>query len=163
METKHENFMIRKIVETDRTDVTSFVLRIILAGVIFLHGLQKLTGAFGGYGFDGTMNYFTGTVGLPWSLGVVVILVESIGMIFLAIGFMTRAIAFVLVIIMAGAAFMHYQNGFFMNWFNNQAGEGLEFFIITCALSLNSIIKGAGKFSIDSLFSKDKTVAAVSY
>lgn len=148
--------------KTDRSDFTTSILRLTLALVIFPHGLQKLTGAFGGYGFDGTMTYFTQTVGIPWSLGFIVILIESIGMIFLTVGFMTRAIALILSIIMMAAAAMHIQNGFFMNWFNNQPGEGVEFFIITIALALNCLVKGAGKFSIDGVIAARKAFSNVS-
>lgn len=146
--------MKTKIFATDPADTTSFVLRSVLALVILPHGLQKLIGAFGGYGFDGTMNYFTETVGAPWFLGFLVIIIESVGMLLLVIGFFTRAIAALLCVIMVGAALMHVQNGFFMNWFNNQAGEGVEFFIITIALAMNCITKGAGKFSVDAIIEK---------
>jgi putative oxidoreductase len=146
--------MKNRIFQTDLSDTVSFILRIVLALVILPHGLQKLTGAFGGYGFEGTMNYFTGTVGVPWLLGFLVIMIESVGMILLMIGFFTRGIAFFLSIVMIGAATMHLQNGFFMNWFNNHAGEGIEFFIITIALAVNCIVKGAGKFSIDGIIGK---------
>ena len=143
--------MIKKIFETNNQDVVSFILRVVLAAVIFPHGLQKLTGAFGGYGFEGTMHYFTNTVGIPWSLGVTVIIIESIGMIVLAIGFFTRGIALILFFIMIGAASTLFQNGFFMNWFNNQPGEGIEFFILACALCINTLVRGAGKFSLDAV------------
>lgn len=143
--------MLQTILKTDR-DITTFILRVILAAVVLPHGLQKLIGVFGGYGFDGTMDYFTGTVGLPWTLGLIVILIESIGMVLLAVGFLTRPIVLLLIIVMIGAASMHFQNGFFMNWFNNQPGEGVEFFIVVCALSLNMAIRGGGRFSLDHHF-----------
>ena len=38
-------------------DIALTVLRVTLAVVILPHGLQKLAGAFGGYGFKGTMGY----------------------------------------------------------------------------------------------------------
>lgn len=146
--------MKNKIFETDSSDTMAFALRLVLALVILPHGLQKLIGAFGGYGFEGTMNYFTETVGVSWLLGLLVILIESVGMILLLIGFFTRGIALLLSIIMIVAAALHFQNGFFMNWFNNQAGEGIEFFIITIALAANCIVKGAGKFSIDGVIER---------
>jgi putative oxidoreductase len=143
-----------KIFQTDPSDSMSFLLRLILALVILPHGLQKLTGAFGGYGFEGTMNYFTETVGVPWIFGFLVIFLESVGMIFLMMGFFTRGIALFLSIVMIGAATMHLQNGFFMNWFNNHAGEGIEFFILAIALATHCVAKGAGKFSIDAIIEK---------
>ena len=65
------------------------VLRVVLGIVVFPHGAQKLMGWFGGYGFAGSMNYFTDTVGLPWLVGFVVIMLEFFGAIVLIIGFAT--------------------------------------------------------------------------
>lgn len=144
--------MRTKIFSTDKHDFTTFIVRVALAFVILPHGLQKLLGAFGGYGFEGTMGYFTQTVGVPWILGFIVIIVESFGMLFLAVGFLTRPIALMLAVIMFGAASMHIENGFFMNWFNNQAAEGVEFFILAEALALTTVIKGAGMYSVDVAF-----------
>lgn len=151
--------MFKRILETDE-DIASFILRVVLALVILPHGLQKLMGAFGGYGFEGTMNYFTGTVGIPWALGLIVILIESFGMFLFAIGLFTRAIAVILALVMIGAASTHLQNGFFMNWFNNQTGEGVEFFILTLAICTNVIIRGAGKFSVDGLIAAERLKAS---
>lgn len=53
------------------------VLRIALAVVLFPHGAQKLLGWFGGYGFKGTMGYFTGHAGLPWLVGFAAIMIGS--------------------------------------------------------------------------------------
>lgn len=147
--------MKKLLFHTSDSDIASLVIRITLALVIFPHGLQKLIGAFGGFGFNGSMEYFTNNVGLPWVLGFLVIMIESLGMILLAFGLFTRMIALLLAITMIGAASTLIENGFFMNWFNNQPGEGIEFFILAIALSINGVVKGAGKFSLDGLISKD--------
>ena len=47
------------------------IARLTLAVVFFPHGAQKVLGWFGGYGFEGTMGFFTlshstGTVTRPW-------------------------------------------------------------------------------------------------
>jgi len=41
-----------------------------------------------------------------------------------------------------------------MNWFGNQKGEGMEYFILMLGLALVVIIGGSGKFSFDNLISK---------
>ncbi|MDP7057565.1 MAG: DoxX family protein, partial [Nitrospinaceae bacterium] len=41
------------------------ILRVALGIVIFPHGAQKLLGWFGGHGFSGTMEFFTGKLGVP--------------------------------------------------------------------------------------------------
>lgn len=40
-------------------------LRLLLALVMFPHGAQKVFGWLGGYGFTGTMNFFTQTMHIP--------------------------------------------------------------------------------------------------
>ncbi|NIP30933.1 MAG: hypothetical protein GTO02_14105, partial [Candidatus Dadabacteria bacterium] len=44
---------------------------------------------------------------------------------------------------------VHLPNGFFMNWFGAQQGEGFEFHILAIGLGLVVMIIGAGRFSID--------------
>jgi putative oxidoreductase len=46
-------------------------------------------------------------------------------------------------------ATVHRFNGFFMNWFGNQKGEGYEYHLLAIVLCLVVIIKGAGALSID--------------
>lgn len=124
-------------------------MRVVLAAVIFPHGAQKLWGAFGGYGFEGTMQYFTQTVGLPWFAGFLVILGETLGALLLLVGFCARFTAGSIGIIMIGAAAQHMGNGFFMNWFGNQPGEGIEFFVLMLALAAVVTRYGGGKWSAD--------------
>ena len=49
--------MLQKVLNT-RDDVTLAIVRLVLGGVMFAHGAQKMLGWFGGYGFTGTMGYF---------------------------------------------------------------------------------------------------------
>ncbi len=141
--------MLYSILKTDTENSAYMFTRVILAAVIFPHGAQKLWGAFGGYGFDGTMQYFTETAGIPWFIGLLVILGESVGAVLLLGGLFSRFIAASLGIIMIGAAAQHITNGFFMNWFGNQSGEGVEFFILALAMAVVVTIYGGGKWSID--------------
>jgi putative oxidoreductase len=114
------------------------------------HGLQKTFGWFGGFGWTNSMGYFTGTVGLPSWLSALVILIESLGAVFLIIGFAGRINAALTAIVMAGAFFAeHLRHGFFMNWFGANKGEGYEFDILIWAISLILVINGSGKFSVD--------------
>ncbi len=95
------------------------------------------------------MGYFTETVGVPYFIGLLVIMGESVGAVLLAIGVASRFIAASLLIIMIGAASMHWQNGFFMNFLGNQQGEGLEYFILASAMALFIVVKGGGALSLD--------------
>ena len=146
---------------TDTANTSSLFVRTVVALVILPHGLQKLVGSFGGYGFNGTMDYFTNDVGMPWIFGFLVILLETFGMVLLLAGLLSRLVAGSLIVVMIGAAYQHRQNGFFMNWFGNQAGEGVEFFILAVSLSLLIVVQGAGKWSVDRwLSTKMRTVRA---
>jgi len=137
---------------------TMIVLRVILGLVIFPHGAQKLLGWFGGYGFTGTMNFFTGTVGLPWIIGFLVIIIEFFGSILLIAGTGTRIIALLYIVLATGIAISsHFQNGFFINWYGNQAGEGFEYFVLWIALAIALLINGGGRYSVDKLFLKTGT------
>jgi putative oxidoreductase len=114
------------------------------------HGLQKTLGLFGGYGFTGTMGYFTGTLGMSYLVALLVIASESVGAIALIVGFLSRFCAASLVIVMVGAVYMaHWANGFFMNWFGNQPGEGFEYHLLVVGLALTVVVGGAGRWSID--------------
>lgn len=133
-----------------RDSFAPLVLRVALGTMMFPHGAQKLLGWFGGYGFSGSMGYFTGQVGTPWIVGFLVILGEFFGSLMLIAGLGTRFAAASLAIIMAGAAWQLRANGFFMNWFGNQQGEGVEFFLLAIGMAVSLGVAGGGKWSIDS-------------
>ena len=146
--------MFNKLINTD-DDMASLILRIML-GVVFLpHGAQKVLGWFGGHGFSGTMDFFTGTMGIPAVFAFLAIMAESLGAVALIAGFLTRIAAFGIGAVMTVAVFMvHLPHGFFMNWFGNQKGEGFEFHILAIAIALALIVNGGGKWSIDKLMTK---------
>ena len=130
------------------------ILRVMLGIVIFLHGAQKLLGWFGGHGFDGTMEFFTGKLGVPMVIAFMIIIGESLGSLGLIAGFMTRLCAVGVLCIMSGAIVMaHWSNGFFMNWFGNQEGEGFEYHLLAIGICLPLILYGGGKLSVDGCIS----------
>lgn len=147
---------MKKIFETDSNNNIALIARISLGIVVFPHGAQKLLGWFGGYGFEGTMGFLTGPVGLPWIVGLFVILIEFFGALFLITGFATRIAAIGVIGNFIGVVITsHLNSGFFMNW-SAQAnqGEGLEYFILLFGLAMVSLVAGGGKASIDTLFAK---------
>lgn len=134
---------------------SSLVLRVAFGGVIFAHGAQKLLGWFGGYGFEGTMGFFTQKIGLPWLIAFLVIIGESIGSLGLIAGLLTRFTAASFIVIMVGAvATVHWPLGFFMNWSGQQPGEGFEYHVLVIAMSLALMIAGGGKWSLDGLITR---------
>ena len=134
---------------------SSLILRVMLAIVMFPHGAQKLLGWFGGYGFSGTMGFFTGTMHLPWIVAFLVIIGESFGSLGLVLGFLTRFTAASIAVIMIGAiATVHWPNGFFMNWAGKQAGEGFEYHLLVIGMCLALLLAGGGKWSVDRVIAK---------
>ena len=145
---------VNGLMKTDAS-MAALVGRLTLGLVMLPHGLQKTIGAFGGYGFQGTMGFFTGTLGLPSVVAFLVIMAESVGAAALIFGFLTRFCAASLAIVMIGAALMaHASNGFFMNWFGAQAGEGVEYHLLVIGLALSLVISGGGRFSVDAALAK---------
>lgn len=131
-------------------DVPALILRLVAAFVLFPHGAQKLLGWYGGHGFGGTMQFFTGTAGLPWIVGFLTILAEFFGPMLLVLGLGTRLVAASLFIVFTGVIFVNnIQFGFFMNWFNNQKGEGIEFALLMLGIYAALVVSGGGKWSVD--------------
>jgi len=149
------NTLIKKFFATDTTSWSLLISRLALGVVILPHGMQKALGAFGGYGLEGTLGFFQ-SMGMPFLLGLMVILAEFVGAIGVILGAGTRFMAFSIFLTLGGAMFLggHVNNGFFMNWFGAQAGEGIEFFLLVLGLAASLMISGAGKFSVDGLISK---------
>jgi len=146
---------IKKFLATDQQSWSLLIVRLALGFVILPHGMQKALGMFGGYGFAGTVGFFQ-SMGMPFIIGTLVILAEFVGSIGVIIGIGTRFMAASILLTMSGAMVLggHLNNGFFMNWFGMQKGEGVEYFVLVIGLALAAVIGGSGKFSFDNLVSK---------
>ena len=145
--------MIRKLIATDN-DAAITVLRLVLGIVFFAHGAQKMLGWFGGYGFTGTMGFFTGMMHIPAVFAFLAIAAEFFGGVGLLFGLFTRVAAFgVFCNMLVAVAMVHHQFGFFMNWAGTQKGEGFEFHLLALAMTAVLMIRGAGAASVDRLLS----------
>jgi putative oxidoreductase len=145
--------MLKKVMSTSN-DVAFTIMRLVLGVVFFAHGAQKMLGWFGGYGFSATIGFF-GHMGMPAPVAFLVICTEFFGGLGLIVGLLTRIAALGIGVEMIGAIFMvHLQNGFFMNWFGNQKGEGFEYHLLTIAMAAALLLRGAGKFSVDRMLSE---------
>ena len=145
---------MRQFFQTDDS-WTGLVLRLSLGLVMFPHGAQKLLGWYGGFGFSGTMEFFTETMHLPWIVAFLVIIGESFGSMALLLGLLTRFTAASFMVIMLGAiTTLHLHNGFFMNWFGKQQGEGYEYHLLVIGIGLALLVTGAGKWSVDRLIAE---------
>ena len=143
--------MLRKLTATSDDPVMT-ILRLVLGVVFFFHGSQKVLGWFGGYGFSGTMNFFTHNMGIPAAFAFLAIAAEFLGSLGLILGLLARVAAGGIIVDMVVAILMvHRANGIFMNWSGNQKGEGYEYHLLAIAIGLAVVIRGAGAFSVDRL------------
>jgi putative oxidoreductase len=132
--------------------------RLALGIVMFPHGAQKMLGWFGGYGFNGTMNFFTGTMHIPAVFAFLAILAEFAGSLGLIVGLFSRVAAFGIATVMIVAIqAVHATNGFFMNWAGNQKGEGFEYHLLAIGLALVVLIHGGGKWALDEMLQRKLT------
>ena len=135
--------------------------RVTLALIFFPHGAQHVLGWFGGYGFHGTLQWMTGTLGFPAPLATVALVIELVAPFALLAGFGGRVAALGLVGLMLGALTTHVSNGFFMNWFGNlPAGqEGYEYHILAMALAGTVALQGSGAWSVDRVLGRRAAAA----
>ena len=145
--------MFRKLIATDN-DTATTILRLVLGVIFFAHGAQKMLGWFGGYGFTGTMGFFTGTLHIPATFAFLAIAAEFFGGLGLIFGLLTRVASFgVFCNMIVAVAMVHGQFGFWMNWTGAQKGEGYEYHLLLLAASAVLMIRGAGAASVDRLLS----------
>jgi len=139
-----------------RLSVGPTILRIGLAATMFPHGAQKALGWFGGYGFSGTMGNFTGSMHIPAALAILAIATEFLAPIALFFGLFTRFAGLALAVNITVAAILggHLANGFFMNWFGNQKGEGVEYHLLMATIGLALFFLGGGRLALDSVVAR---------
>lgn len=127
------------------------LIRFVAGLMIVPHGMQKLFGAFGGGGLGGTINFFD-KIGLhpAGPLVYLVVIVEFLGGLCIALGFLTRFWAAAVAIEMAYIVFfMKWSHGYF-------AGKGgFEYELMWGLVALAIALCGSGKYSIDSSVGKE--------
>jgi putative oxidoreductase len=150
--------MGRKLFATPN-DVSLTLLRLVLGVVFFAHGAQKAFGWFGGYGFSGTMQYFTNNMHIPAVFAFLAICAEFLGSLGLIVGALSRIAAFgILCNMIVAVSMFHAKAGFFMNWTGQQQGEGFEYHLLAIAICLVLMFRGSGAYSVDRLLAKDEKV-----
>ena len=127
-------------------------LRVCVGAVFVAHGAQKLFGAWGGPGLDGTTSYFA-SLGLApaYPLAAVTALTEFAGGMLLLLGWLTRWVALALALEMVVAVYkVHYANGFFLNWgLTPGHGHGFEFNLVLIGGLVCLMLTGPGALSLD--------------
>jgi putative oxidoreductase len=70
-------------------------------------------------------------------------------------GLLTRFTAASFIVIMLGAIVtVHLPQGFFMNWFGQQTGEGFEYHLLVIGMSLALLVVGGGKWALDGVVAR---------
>jgi putative oxidoreductase len=145
--------VIRKLTATDN-DFATTILRLALGVIFVAHGAQKMLGWFGGYGFTGTMGFFTGVLHIPAVFAFLAIAAEFLGGLGLIFALLTRIASFgVFCNMLVAVAMIHHNFGFFMNGTGAQKGEGYEYHLLLLAASAFLMIRGAAAASADRLLS----------
>lgn len=68
------------------------------------------------------------------------------------VGFASRVRAPGLIAIMIGAIYTtNMKNGFFMNWFGSQSGEGYEYHLLVIVICIAILMTGSGRYSLDNV------------
>lgn len=125
-------------------------LRVPLGLLLMPHGAQKLFGAFGGHGLDGTGQWMA-SIGLEpgWLMALLAGSAELFGGLALVLGLLTRPAAAAIAFAMLVAMFaVHWPSGFFI------ADGGYEYALALAAAALSLLVSGGGRASLDrALFS----------
>ncbi|WP_375319868.1 DoxX family protein [Aliivibrio logei] len=124
---------------------STLALRIPIGIIFMAHGAQKLFAWFGGYGLEGTGQFFE-SIGLAPGIAMAFLAgsAEFFGGLFILFGLLTRPSAFVLAFTMLIAIVsVHLSNGLFMS------NGGYEFGLALFAASISLMLSGSGKVALD--------------
>jgi uncharacterized membrane protein YphA (DoxX/SURF4 family) len=131
-----------------KNEVGAVVLRIIIGVIFFVHGIVKFQG-----GIENIAGWFD-SIGIPGFMAYIIAGIEVVGGIALIVGFGTRIVAALFVIVMIGAIIkVKLAAGFLGN--DTMAGYELE--LAYLAISLFLAINGSKQFSIDKLVLKNES------
>ncbi|MBX8484269.1 DoxX family protein [Pseudomonas cichorii] len=143
------NATIKSVLST-RAGYGLTVLRIIVGIIFIAHGSQKLFGAFGGYGLEGTAQFMASQGLNPgYLMALLSGSVEFFGGLAVLIGLLARPAALGLAVLLLVAIFsVHITHGLFM------ANNGYEFALALLGGAIAILIEGAGKLSVDRAIAK---------
>lgn len=132
--------------------IGKLLLRMVVGGVFFAHGAQKLFGWFGGGGLEGTEKMVAAQrMNPPRRNALAVALAETLGGVGIALGAATPVATAAVTAAMATAfRKVHGKNGFF-----NGKG-GYEFTLTLVAGAAAATIDGPGPLSVDAVVGKHR-------
>ena len=139
------NRLLDRVLGTD-AGFGTLALRIPIGIIFVAHVAQKLFGAFGGYGLEGT-GQFMASLGLTpgYLMALLAGSAEFFGGLALLVGVLVRPAAAALAVAMFVAIFsVHIDKGLFVD------KNGYEYALALLAASVALLISGAGRLSLDS-------------
>jgi len=121
------------------------IIRLVIGGLLFAHGTQKLFGWYGGYGLDGTGGFFASLGFRPGRrMALIAGVSEAGGGALLVLGLFTPlGAAMILGTMIAAATSVHAPHGL---WATN---GGYELPIVNALVATGLAFTGAGSASID--------------
>ena len=138
-------------------DFALLIMRLGLGVVVLYYGSQKMLGAFGGSGFQGTVSYMRNAYGIPPVFAIMAICAEFFGSLGLILGLFTRLAAFGIMCTMAVATYQGIHkpgmgDALFTGDRTLNAAPTILYPAALCVFALGLMLLGAGSFSLDSKF-----------
>lgn len=132
-------------------DLAEAAVRVAAGLFLVPHGAQKLFGAFGGYGLEGTGQFFETQLGFAngYLAALAAGSIETFGGLLLALGLLTRQAAAAVAALLLVAVTVHLPNGFF--W----GTGGWEYPALWAVVALSFVARGGGRFSLDRLVGRE--------
>ena len=130
--------------------MAALTLRIPVGIILLAHGAQKLFGAFGGYGLEGTGQWMA-SIGLEpgYLMALLAGSAEFFGGLALILGLLSRPAALLAAFTMLVAIVtVHLENGLFLS--NN----GYEFGLALLAAAVSIVFAGGGSLSVDNVIAR---------
>ncbi|MFD1038941.1 DoxX family protein [Virgibacillus byunsanensis] len=131
----------------NKYEIGTLILRVVLGLTFFVHGLVKFQG-----GIENTVGWFD-SIGLPGFLAYGVALLELIGGIALVLGFFSRIVSGLLVLLMVGSILkVKLAVGFLGN--GQMAGYELDLAFLAMAVFI--AVNGSKAYALDQVMLKGK-------
>jgi len=131
----------------NKFEVGSFIIRVVLGIIFFMHGLDKFKG-----GVENTAGWFE-SIGLPVFLAYGVAVVELVGGIMLVLGLFSRIVSILFAIVMIGAI---VKVKLAIGFFGNGQMAGYEMDLAFLAMAIMIAITGSKAFALDQFILKGK-------
>ena len=128
-------------------EIGLLILRLVVGLSFVAHGAQKLFGWFGGYGPKGTGGWMEAMGIKPGvTMAVLAGMMEFVGGLLFAAGFLTVLGAALIILAMLGAIVkVHAKNGYWAT------ANGYELNLLIAAVALAVAFMGAGAYSLDAV------------